>query len=205
MALAMGYGGAGSGKTAVINILKQWCHLILQQEGDSPDCPYVLVAAPTGTAAAKIRGQTMHSAFRFSFGNEYFSLSDKIRDQKRTQLKNLKVVIIDEISMVKSDQGFQLDKRLREITQKPDKLFGGVTIFYFGDIMQLKPCKGRYIFHEPINADYKVEYQLGMHWQKFEVVLFKENHRQEEDKPYADMFPLSYNVLYHCFLAAAID
>ena len=28
------HGGAGSGKTAVINILKQWCHLLLQQPGD---------------------------------------------------------------------------------------------------------------------------------------------------------------------------
>merc|ERR1711942_435252 len=114
---------AGCGKTAVINILKQWCHVLLQKPGDDPECPYVLVAAPTGTAASKIRGQTMHSAFSFSFGNEFFSLSDKIRDKKRTQFKNLKVVIVDEVSMLKSDQGFQLDKRLREITQKPDKLF----------------------------------------------------------------------------------
>ena len=74
------HGGAGSGKTAVINIIKQWCHWLLQQPGDDPDCPYVIVAAPTGTAAAKIRGQTMHSAFGFSFGNEHFSLSDKVRD-----------------------------------------------------------------------------------------------------------------------------
>ena len=29
--------------------------------------------------------------------------------------------------------------------------------------------------------------QLGMHWQRFRVILLKENHRQEEDKPYADM------------------
>ena len=102
-------------------------------------------------------------------------------------MTNLKIVIVDEISMVKSDQGFQLDKRLREVTQKPDKLFGGVMIFYFGDIMQLKPCKGRYIFDEPINSDYKMEYQLGLHWRKFEVILLEENHRQEEDKKYADM------------------
>ena len=61
-------------------------------------------------------------------------------------MRNLKILIIDEISMVKSDQLYQLDKRLREITQKPGKLFGGVSVFWFGDIMQLKPCKGRYIF-----------------------------------------------------------
>ena len=70
-------GGAGSGKSTVINILKQWIHLILQTSGDSPDCPYIIVAAPTGTAAANVKGQTMHTAFGFSFGNEHFSLSDK--------------------------------------------------------------------------------------------------------------------------------
>ena len=53
--------------------------------------------------------------------------------------------------------------------------------------MQLTPCKGRYIFAEPINPDYKMEYQLGFHWNKFEVILLEENHRQEGDKDYADM------------------
>ena len=129
-------GGAGSGKSTVINILKQWIHLILQTSGDSPDCPYVIVAAPTGTAAANVKGQTMDTAFGFSFGNEHYSLSDKKRDEKRTVLQNLRAVLIDEVSMVKSDQLFQLDMRLREVSQKPDKIFGGVAVFDLGDILQ---------------------------------------------------------------------
>ena len=129
----------------------------------------------------------MHSAFNFSWGNEYFSLSDKVRDKKRNLLKNLKLVIIDEISMVKSDQQFQLDKRLREVTQKTNQLFGNVSVFYVGDIMQLKPCKGRYIFDQPINPDYLIDYQLGSHWQSFEVIMLEKNHRQGDDKVYADM------------------
>ena len=47
----------------------------------------------------------MHSAFGFSFGNEHFSLSDKVMDKKINQLKNLKVVIVDKVSMVKSGLG----------------------------------------------------------------------------------------------------
>ena len=125
------HGGAGCGKSTVINVLKQWLHHILQQPGDNPDCPYVLVAAPTGTAAANVRGQTLHSSFGFSFGNEHFSLSDKVRDKKRTLLEKLKVVIIDEISMVKSDQQFQLDMRLREVMQKANQIFGNISIFYY--------------------------------------------------------------------------
>ena len=162
--------GAGSGKSTVINILKQWVHRILQTEGDCPDCPYVMVTAPTGTAAANVRGLTLHSAFGFSFGNEHFSLSDKKRDEKRALLNNLKLVIIDEISMVKADQLFQLDMRLREVKQKPDKLFGGVAILAFGDILQLRPCQARYIFQEPVCYDYKIAFHSGTHWQAFDVI-----------------------------------
>ena len=85
------HGGAGCGKTTVINVLKQFCHSILQQPGDEPKCPYVVVAAPTGTAASNIRGQTIHSAFGLNFGNEHYSLSDRVRDRRRNLMRNLKI------------------------------------------------------------------------------------------------------------------
>ena len=181
------HGGAGSGKSSVINIVKQWVHLILQTSGESPDCPYIFVTAPTGTAAANVRGQTLHSAFGFNFGNEHFSLSDKKRDEKRTLLRNLRCVIIDEISMVKSDLLYQLDMRLREVTQKSDKIFGGVAIFAFGDLLQLRPIQARYIFEEPRCESYKLGYYSGTHWQSFEVINLVENHRQDQDREYAEL------------------
>ena len=180
-------GGAGCGKSTVINILKQWVHLILQKPGDNPEHPYVIVAAPTGTAAANVKGQTMHSAFAFPFGNEHFSLSDKKRDITRTELKNLKLIIIDEISMVKADQLYQLDLRLREITQKPLQLFGGVSIICFGDLLQLQPCRARYIFDEPKCEAYRIAYDCETHWKSFDVVTLEENHRQDEDQEYANI------------------
>ena len=67
----------------------------------------MIKAAFTGTAAANIKGQTLHNAFTFSFGNEFFSLSDKARDERRALLENLKVVIIDEFSMIKADMLYQ--------------------------------------------------------------------------------------------------
>ena len=53
--------------------------------------------------------------------------------------------------------------------------------------MQLKPCMGRYIFDEPVNADFKLQFHLDQHWQSAEVITLEENHRQAEDKDYADM------------------
>ena len=183
----MVHGGAGCGKTTVINVLKQWVHQILQRPGDHPDHPYVLVTAPTGTAAANIKGQTMHSGFSFPFGNEHYSLSDKNRDIKRTKYQSLKLVIIDEISMVKADQLYQLDLRLRELMQKPNKIFGGVAILCFGDILQLRPCRARFIFEEPRCESYRLAFDCEAHWKSFEVINLEENHRQDGDRDYAEI------------------
>ena len=129
----------------------------------------------------------MHSAFSFPFGNEHFSLSDKKRDKTRSELQNLKLIIIDEISMVKSDQLYQLDLRLREIAQKPRHLFGGISVICFGDILQLQPCRARYIFEEPKCEAYKLAYDCETHWKSFKVISLEENHRQDEDRSYADI------------------
>ena len=181
------HGGAGCGKSTVINVLKQWVHLILQRPGDNPDLPYVLVTAPTGTAASNVKGQTLHTSFSFHFGNNYISLSDKNRDAKRNQFQNLKFLIIDEISMVKSDMLYQLDRRLREITQKMDEEFGGVSLLCFGDILQLKPCMGRYVFERPQCEDFHLKHEISPLWPQFDVIILEENHRQDGDHEYANV------------------
>ena len=180
-------GGAGSGKSLVIDILSQQIERILRSPGDNPEHPYCLKAAFTGTAAANIKGQTLHSAFSFSFGNDFFSLSDKKRDERREQLTNLQVVIIDEFSFIKSDMLYLLDLRLREVKEEPDKPFGGVSVFLFGDILQLRPVKAKYIFEEPTNETFQISHAIQSLWQKFRVILLKTNHRQGEDKTYADI------------------
>ena len=55
---------------------------------------------------------------------------------KRDQCKNLKLLIIDEFSMMKSDQLYQIDLRLRELKQN-NKVFGGIAICLLGDPAQL--------------------------------------------------------------------
>ena len=185
--LVMVDGAAGSGKSFTINILKEVVQLILQQPGNDPDCPHVLLCAPTGTAAVNIKGQTLHSAFGFTFGDEHYSLSDKTRDTKRAHFKNLRFLIIDEISMVKADQLYQLDLRLREVTMRPNKLFGGVAVFFFGDIMQLEPVMGKVIWGQPRSAEYHQAFAVHSHWEQFTVVSVVENHRQQGDAVYADI------------------
>ena len=90
--LVMVHGGAGAGKSTVINVLAQWVQLILQKEGDDSNSPCVIKVAPTGTAAANIEGQTLHTAFSFSYDGKPYSLNDKARDERREILKELKMV-----------------------------------------------------------------------------------------------------------------
>ena len=54
-------GGAGSGKSTVIDCLIQWAHRILVKPGDDPSSPYILKAATTGAASILIDGSTVHS------------------------------------------------------------------------------------------------------------------------------------------------
>ena len=139
------------------------------------------------TAASNIDGQTLHSSFGFSFDNKHYSLSDKIRDEKRAALRNLKIVIIDEISMVKSDMLYQLDVRLQEIMEKVGVPFGGVSVFAFGDMMQLRPVMGRFICEPPISQEFQTVHTIEPRWMMFCSVILETNHRQGEDKVYAEL------------------
>ena len=183
-------GGAGVGKSRVIEILTQRMEKILwgqiNPKGDNSNHPYIVKAAFTGTAAANIEGQTMTSAFSFNFGNTFFSLTDKSRDEKRTVLENLAAVVIDEYSMIKSDMLYQLNLRLQEIKQN-NKLFGGVALFFFGDILQLRPVMAKYIMEMPADDTFHIAYTLENLWEAADVILLVQNHRQEGDKEYADL------------------
>ena len=180
-------GGAGAGKSTVIEVLCQQMEKIFRASGDNPDHPYIIKAAFTGTAAANIKGQTMHHAFTFNFGNEFFSLGDKARDERRNELENLKIVIIDEFSMIKADMLYQLDLRLREVKLMPDTVFGGLSVFLFGDILQLRPIRARFSFEEPWSESFQLVFLISSLWEQFEVIILRHNHRQGEDMEYADL------------------
>ena len=88
--------------------------------------------------------------------------------------------------MVKVEMLYQLDVRLQEITLK-DSPFGGISIFAFGDLMQLRPVQGRYIFDTPVSKDYEVIHECNPRWPMFSCILLEKNHRQGEDKIYAEL------------------
>ena len=172
----------------MIKVTAQLIEKYLRREGDNPDSPRCCVVAPTGAAASIVNGDTLHHVFNFQFGNEYFSYPDRLRDKRRDQLKNLEFVVIDEMSMMKSDQLYQLDQRLKEL--KPDKDtydFGGVSVFLLGDITQLPPVRGNYIFDVPRSHTFESGHAWSPLWRKFSVVDLVTNHRQGDDRRWATL------------------
>ena len=176
--LVMVHGGAGSGKSRLISSIYTMVTETLKKPGDNPDCPYVLLTAFTGSAASNVNGQTLHTTFSFKFGTSYLSMPEKQREEKRALFQNVRMVIIDEISLISSDMLYNLDLRLREITGQMETVFGGVSVFCFGDLYQIKPTKARYVFQEPCNMEHAVAQKLRDLWKMFKVINLEENHRQ---------------------------
>jgi ATP-dependent DNA helicase PIF1 len=103
----------------------------------------VIVLAPTGVAALNVKGETIHSFFRFKANitvNEAFRLGSKL---KRTKIfEELDAIVIDEISMVRADLLDCMDNFLRSIL-KTAKPFGGKQMIWIGDLHQLPPVVTR--------------------------------------------------------------
>ena len=99
-------GNAVCGKSLLMRLIYQSLFKILSYRSILVDKPKALLIAPTGVAAINIGGTTTHTAFNIPvghFGSNLPPLSDKIKSSLRNRLSELKIIIIDEISMVSSN------------------------------------------------------------------------------------------------------
>ena len=133
-------GGAGVGKSVVIRALYQTLYRILNlKDGENPDDKRILLCAYMGFAAFNISGQTICSAFhKKMYKGTYNHLSADELNTFRIKYRHLKVVIIDEISMVGNMTLSFIDTRLQQLTGSK-AAFGGLSVIAVGDLYQLKP------------------------------------------------------------------
>lgn len=130
-------GKAGTGKST-----------FLRYVAESTKKKYVILA-PTGIAAINAGGQTLHSFFKLPFHPLLPNDSRyNIRNIRKTLkysgdtiklLRELELIIIDEISMVRSDIIDFIDKVLRIYCRNMREPFGGKQLLLVGDIFQLEP------------------------------------------------------------------
>lgn len=108
-----------------------------------------IILAPTGIAAINVGGQTLHSFFKIPFHpllpNDVQYNARNIRgtlkysSEKIKLIRELELIIIDEISMVRADIIDFIDRVLRVYSQNMRQPFGGKQLLLVGDIYQLEP------------------------------------------------------------------
>ena len=107
-----------------------------------------VILAPTGIAAINAGGSTLHSFFRLPFhpllpndsryDRRHIKETLKYTGAQRKLIREVELIIIDEISMVRADIIDFIDKVLRVYTRNPEP-FGGKQLLLVGDIFQLEP------------------------------------------------------------------
>src|SRR5690606_6622427 len=125
-------GSAGAGKTYVLNQYIQYL-----KEHKIP----VAITASTGIAATHMNGQTIHSWSGIGIKDDIsIRQLSNLKEKKyfRDKMDNVKVLIIDEISMLHRNQ-LELVNRVLKFFKENEMAFGGIQVIFSGDFFQLPP------------------------------------------------------------------
>ncbi|WP_294067584.1 HRDC domain-containing protein [Proteiniphilum sp. UBA1028] len=160
-------GKAGTGKTTFLRHFR------------AETTRQVAVVAPTGVAAINAGGATIHSFFQLPFtpftptpaGREALITRIKMNSSRRRVIRELEVLVIDEVSMVRADVLDAIDTVLRSVRHRRSEPFGGVQLVFIGDVYQLSPVakadewrilseyyQGIYFFHSHVIQEHPPVY-----------------------------------------------
>ena len=184
-------GGGGVGKSFLIGAISEYALRYLIWTGANHEQkPSIIRTASTGVAASNICGTTLHSAFSLPIFNNKINRILKQGDKKLVELQAkykeyLKIVIVDEISMVGLQEWNTFENTLKLIKEIDDKPFGGVSILASGDLFQLPPVASGPIYS---TITQRLECLSQSIWQKeFELHELTEIVRQAEDPEFANI------------------
>ena len=162
-------GKAGTGKTTLLREIIETTH------------KNTVVVAPTGIAALNAGGVTIHSMFQLPFAgfipdnsSPQFSETTKFETKatlrrhfkmnnvKRAVIRNMELLVIDEVSMLRADLLDAMDFMMQTV-RKNSYPFGGVQVLFIGDLLQLPPVirdeewrtlrtyyRGKFFFHSHV-------------------------------------------------------
>jgi ATP-dependent DNA helicase PIF1 len=133
-------GPAGTGKSVTLSKIIEFCESKIIRYG---------VTATTGTAAFLIGGKTLHSYLGIGLGKDsakdiYEYVRYKLK-HTADKLREISVLIIDEISMLEQDLFVKISKYL-SLIRRNSKPFGGLQVVLTGDFCQLEPVTGDFCF-----------------------------------------------------------
>ena len=178
-------GGAGVGKSTLIKAVYQsMLRFYNSLPGYQPEAIRVALCAPTGKAASLIDGMTLHSFLSLPVNqckHKLVKLDSDVSNRIGVKLRELQLLIIDEISMVGFTMFQQVDARLQQIMRSKQP-FGGISVLVLGDFNQLRPVGDKYIFQFNNSYNALVDNPL---WSLFQLFELTEIMRQKEDKLFA--------------------
>ena len=177
-------GEGGTGKSFLLTAL---VHTLNQKHGIKPsdyDHSVVRVGALMGGAAFDVHGETLHRLFGFPVSSKkqkpYLTpMAPDVLKERRLQWRQVRYLIIDEISMVPVHMLLWVHLRLQAFKEKKE-LFGGVSVLAFGDLFQLQPPEGRYVFQD----DIRFPTPLHLWREHFLCFSLTHNFRAEKDPAY---------------------
>ena len=162
-------GSAGTGKSFTLRKIVQYAN--------DANIPYG-VTATTGLASLLVGGKTIHSFLGIGLAKK--NVKDLIMIAKRTpklikKLKELRLLLIDEISMMNAELLDKINEFLCGI-RGVSRPFGGIQIVLCGDLCQLPPVDGSYCFEAKCWKDADIR-----------TVVLTQCHRQAEDVEFVNI------------------
>jgi len=136
-------GNAGTGKTFLVERIVE--ELRTKYGGGFRRA--VAVTATTGVAATHIGGQTLNSALGFGAVSRVRDFETMTTANSRRRLRELRVLLIDECSMLSAEMLDEIEAKLREAREDP-RPAGGLQLILSGDFFQLPPVSRRPKDHE---------------------------------------------------------
>ncbi|GMM32817.1 DNA helicase [Saccharomycopsis crataegensis] len=172
-------GSAGTGKSVLLReIIKRLQGVYYRED-------FVAVTASTGLAAVNIGGQTIHRFAGIGIGNG--SVGELIKRVEKNELnvkrwRNIKVLIIDEISMIDGDL-FSKVAAVAKHVRRNDQPFGGIQLVLTGDFFQLPPVPDKFSHRAPKYCFQSPEWNDVVE----ETILLTNVFRQKGDTELIDM------------------
>ncbi|CAF2946327.1 unnamed protein product [Rotaria sp. Silwood2] len=177
-------GGAGTGKSHLLKCLHYEATKIFSRKkqlepDENIDEVHTLITAFTGAAAVNVGGITIHSAF--GIGTQNNTLSDNLSCDKlnsyRCKLGTLKLLFVDEVSLIQASLWGAMHSRLTQIMgiHSNTAIFGNIGIVAIGDFYQCSPVAASSIYSSLLWSDH------------FEYVELKINERQKTNIFFSQM------------------
>lgn len=169
-------GPAGAGKSVNIRLLRKYAHSKGLKEEE------FVVVSTTGVSAINIEGQVFHSFFGIGCmrDNHQKLMERLLRNEKlKSRIKKVKVLVIDEISMMGSTPFIFVDKLCKFVRQNSTP-FGGIQLILTGDFLQLPPVEEPlYVFETDLWSEIEERLQI--------IYMSTTFGRRYKDRTFADL------------------